>query len=270
MSAFFIVPDFIILVFIALVFVPNIVYADCGTGTKQYDEVATVLRVVDGDTVVLTDKRKVRFIGVNAPELAHYPKKAEPFALSAKRFVLSSLSSNKKVKLKHGVQKKDRYGRLLAHVFLNDGRNLNAMLLKKGLASAIVVPPNSRFSHCYFSLEQIARKELNLKNIWSHKFFQYKEAQKLDKLVKGFRFIKGKVKRIGSSRDSIWLQLAPKLTIRVRRKDFKYFPKLELENLTFEKIKNKTVYVRGWVYKWKNDLYIQLRHPGMINEGIFK
>ena len=267
LSAFFVACSFIIGV---LIFIPTTSYANCGA--KQYDDAATVLRIVDGDTLVLTDKRKVRLIGVNAPELAHYSKKEEPLALTAKQFIASLLSLNKKITLKYGRQQKDRYGRTLAHIFLDDGRNLNALLLERGLASAIVVPPNSQFNECYFGLEQSARKKVQQypPTIWTHPYFQYMDARKIDKSMTGFRFIKGKVMRIGKGRDSIWLQLASKFTIRIKRKDFKNFKKLKLENLKLEQLKNKIIYIRGWVYEWKAAMYIQLRHPEMINARIFE
>jgi len=253
--------------FFVLLLLLNTAYADCSS--NQYDETATVKRVIDGDTLVLKNKRKIRIIGINTPELGHYPKKAEPLAINAKQFVENTLSLNKNIKLKFGKQKKDRYGRLLSHVFLMDGRNLGAMLLKKGLATAIVIPPNSLFSNCYFKLETQSREYTSKKDasIWKHPFFKYKEANKINKNMTGFSFIKGKVIRVGRSRDSIWLQLAAKFTIRIKRKDFKYFKKIRLDSLNKRQLKNKDLYIRGWVYLWKKELYIQLRHPRMI-EGL--
>ncbi len=230
---------------------------------KRYDMEATVVRVVDGDSVTLAGKRKVRLIGINAPELARYPEKAEPYALVAKQYLKTQLAANKKVYLKFGQQQKDRYGRLLAHLFLGDGRNLNAMLVRKGLASAIVVPPNTALMDCYFRLEQQARKKA--KYIWSTHSFKNILASQLKLKDTGFAFIKGNVIRVGKSRDSIWLQLAPKFTLRIKRKDFKYFKSLNLKTLKLEDLKGKTLYVRGWVYKWKKELYMQVRHPKMIN-----
>jgi len=232
---------------------------DCGV--NRYDATAMVLRVVDGDTVILSDKQKVRLIGINAPERARYPKKAEAYALAAKRYLKRQLTANKKIHLKFGQQNKDRYGRLLAHIFLSNGRNLNAMLVKQGLASAIVVPPNTALINCYFRLEQQARRKA--KNIWSANTFKIIPASLLKDT--GFAFIKGNVMRLGKSKDSIWLQLAPKFTLRIKRKDFKYFKRFDLKNLKQEDLKDKTLYVRGWIYQWKKELYMQVRHPKMIS-----
>jgi len=248
--------------FIALISISaEIAAAECGV--KHYDAMATVKKVVDGDTVTLVDKRKVRLIGINTPELAHYSKKTEAYALAAKQYLQTQLAANKKIYLKFGQQRKDHYGRLLAHLFLKDGRNINAMLVKQGLASALVVPPNIALINCYFKLEQQARKKE--KNIWSVGSFKYIDADKLKINDTGFSFIKGKVIRVGKSRGSIWLQLAAEFTLRIKRKDFKYFKSFDLKNLKREDLKDKTLSVRGWVYKWKDELYMQIRHPKMIN-----
>jgi len=232
------------------------VSADCQV--KSYDEQKTVANVVDGDTIILTDKIKIRLIGVNTPEVGKFPKQPEPYALDAKRFVESKLLINRKIFLKYGKQKKDRYKRRLAHVFLENGNNLNALLINKGLAAAIVVPPNNILANCYFDLEHGARiKKLNM---WSHKAYKYKYAEKLTTKMTGFKFIKGKVIRVGKSRGSVWLQMAKKFTVRVRKKDFKQF-----ENLKFEQLKNKLIKVRGWIYIWKGELYMQVRHPRMLS-----
>jgi len=234
--------------------------AECGV--KHYDQTANVARVVDGDTVVLADKQRVRLIGIDAPELAHYPKKAEAYGVAAKRYLNRQLRANKKVYLKFGRQKKDHYGRLLAHLFLSDGRNLNGMLVKQSLASAVVVPPNVALIDCYFKLEREARKKE--KNIWSVASFKVVDADKIKNT--GFAFIKGKVMHIGKSRGSIWLQLAPVFTLRIKRKNFKYFKNIDLKNLRLKDLKDKTLYARGWVYKWKNEFYLQIRHPKMISK----
>lgn len=257
MSAFFIVCSVFIPGFIA----GKAVAAECGV--QAYDTTATVAKVVDGDSVTLADKRKVRLIGINAPELARYPKKTEAYALAAKRYLKRQLTANKKIHLKFGQQNKDRYGRLLAHIFLSDGRNLNAMLVKQGLASAIVVPPNTALINCYFRLEQQARRKA--KNIWSANTFKVIPASQLKLKDTGFAFIKGNVIRIGKSRDSIWLQLAPEFTLRIKRKDFKYFKSLNFKSISMDDLKGKTLFARGWIYERKKELYMQVRHPKMIS-----
>ena len=69
--------------------------------------------VVDGDTVVLIDGQKVRYIGINTPEVAHDDQSAEPYGETAKRFN-ALLVNRKKVRLEFDKERFDRYQRLLA------------------------------------------------------------------------------------------------------------------------------------------------------------
>jgi len=230
---------------------------------SRYHEVVKVKRVTDGDTLVLTDQRKVRLIGINAPERARDGRKAQAFSEQAKRYVESMVMSGKNISIFYGEQSQDRYGRVLAHIFIDNGKNLSALLLEKGYASAIVVPPNDRFASCYFEIEKEAKRFK--KNIWSHADTASVEANKITRSQTGFQFIKGKVIRIGRSRNSIWLQLAKNFTVRIKRQDFKYFPTLNLNKLSLSQVENKTLVARGWVYQWKKGLYLQVRHSRMMN-----
>jgi micrococcal nuclease len=99
--------------------------------------------VIDGDTVVLNDGRKVRYIGINAPEIAHTDHKAEPFGDAAKQFN-ASLVYRKKIHLEFDKEHTDRYKRLLAYVFLEDGTFVNAKMLSGGYAYLLPHRPNKK------------------------------------------------------------------------------------------------------------------------------
>ena len=87
--------------------------------------------VSDGDTVVLDDGRKIRYLGINTPEINHGSQQAQPFAFVAKRFN-RKLVTGHRVRLEFGPKKKDRYGRVLAYLFLADGTFVNRELLARG------------------------------------------------------------------------------------------------------------------------------------------
>ena len=93
----------------------------------------TVRWVDDGDSVVLNDDRRVRYIGINAPEIAHGNQKAEPYGYAAKNFN-KRLVYKKKVRLEHGSERIDRHGRLLAYVFLGNRLFVNKELIRQGYA----------------------------------------------------------------------------------------------------------------------------------------
>ncbi|MBI3611540.1 MAG: thermonuclease family protein [Nitrospirae bacterium] len=94
-----------------------------------------VTRAVDGDTIVLADKERVRLIGVDTPELHHPRKPVQYYAEEAYRFT-QKIVEGKKVRLEYDWQRRDRYGRLLAYVYLPDGTFLNAELIRQGYGHA--------------------------------------------------------------------------------------------------------------------------------------
>lgn len=117
-----------------------------------------VVRVVDGDTihVRLGDRvEKVRYIGVNTPELHHPTKGREPGGEEAAR-VNGELVAGKRVRLELDVQSRDRYGRLLAYVWVDD-LMVNAELVRRGYAQVMTVPPNVRHQRLFLILEREAR-----------------------------------------------------------------------------------------------------------------
>src|SRR2546428_2588984 len=102
-----------------------------------------VVRVVDGDTihVRLADRvEKVRYIGVNTPEVHHPRKGEEPGGREAAE-VNRELVENKRVRLELDVQSRDRYGRLLAYVWIGETM-INAGLVRLGYAQVVTVPPD--------------------------------------------------------------------------------------------------------------------------------
>ncbi len=94
-----------------------------------------VKRVVDGDTLLLTGGERVRLIGVDTPETKHPQKPVERFGKEAHLFT-KRIVEGKEVRLEYDWQRKDRYGRLLAYVYLMDGTFLNAEIIKQGYGFA--------------------------------------------------------------------------------------------------------------------------------------
>jgi micrococcal nuclease len=111
--------------------------------------------VNDGDTVVLSDGTSVRYIGINSPEIAHENKPAERFGREAEIFH-RGLVQGEKVRLELDTQKKDRYGRLLAYVFLDDGTFVNAEMVKRGYAHFLSQTPNTKYANLFLGLQREA------------------------------------------------------------------------------------------------------------------
>ena len=92
-------------------------------------------RVIDGDTIVLSNGEKVRLIGVDTPETKHPKKPVEYYGKEATAFT-KKMVGGRVVKLKYDVQRRNKYGRLLAYVYLMNGTFLNAEIIKQGYGHA--------------------------------------------------------------------------------------------------------------------------------------
>lgn len=104
------------------------------------EETAKCIEVVDGDTIYLDNGEKVRFVGVNTPE-----RGVEGY-ITSKNFV-QKLCLNKEVGLDiDNAKHSDKYGRTLAVVIV-DGKNLNEILLKEGLAEVMYIPPSEFYPY---------------------------------------------------------------------------------------------------------------------------
>ncbi len=128
---------------------------------------AYVTRVVDGDTIIVTldsgIEERVRLLLIDTPETVHPTKPVEPFGPEASDFTKEVLS-NKTVHLEFDLGQRDKYGRLLAYVWI-EGKMLNEMLLENGLARVVVFQSNVKYVEDFRRLEQAA-KEKGI-GIWS-------------------------------------------------------------------------------------------------------
>ena len=117
----------------------------------------------DGDTVILTDNRCIRYIGINTPEIDHGVKKAEPFGYKAKLFN-RSLVFKKKVRLEFDKERYDQYGRSLAYAFLQDGIFINEIILEQGYGFFLPRNPNNRYQSVLLKAQRKAMS--GKKGIW--------------------------------------------------------------------------------------------------------
>jgi micrococcal nuclease len=104
---------------------------------------ARVTKHTDGDTLWLSGIGKVRLIGVDTPEVYG---DAECYGAQASAFVERTVPLGTAVSYRLGAEERDRYGRALAYVYLDDGRLLNLMLVRRGYAQVLTVPPNVEFA----------------------------------------------------------------------------------------------------------------------------
>ncbi len=117
------------------------------TKTAESKKVYEIIKVVDGDTIQIKyngKKERVRLIGIDTPESVHPDEeKNTEYGKMASEYT-KSLLEGKKVSLEFDVEKRDKYDRLLAYVYL-DGEMVNKKLLAEGYARLETVPPNVKY-----------------------------------------------------------------------------------------------------------------------------
>jgi micrococcal nuclease len=132
-----------------------------GNGPQQ-QQAYRVLRVIDGDTILVNTIGKVRYIGVNTPETHHPTKGVEYYGREACA-ANQRLVSGKRVRLEYDVQPKDKYGRTLAYVYV--GKTfVNAKLVKDGYAQVMTIPPNVKHAGYFRTLQRQAK--VKGKGLW--------------------------------------------------------------------------------------------------------
>ncbi len=136
-------------------------------------ELRTVVRAVDGDTVVLDGNEKVRLIGINTPETVDPRRPVQWYGKEASAYT-GRLLKGKRVRVEYDVERKDRYGRTLAYLTLEDGTFVNLRLVEEGYAMAYRYPPNVRHAPEFLAAEKRARE--GRKGLWS-------DAAKADSLL---------------------------------------------------------------------------------------
>ena len=135
-----------------------------------------VTRAVDGDTLKLENGERVRLIGIDTPEMHESQKLYRDSTRSGQDIstiqklgrrayeFTKNLVESKRVSLEFDVEKHDKYGRLLAYVYLKDGTFVNARIVEEGYASLMTFPPNVKYADLFLKLYQEARN--NRKGLW--------------------------------------------------------------------------------------------------------
>jgi len=129
---------------------------------SQSAEIVTVKRVVDGDTIELIDGRKVRYIGIDTPELHHPTKKVQCFGQEA-MIKNKELVEGKTIKMIKDVSDVDRYKRLLRYIYVGDVF-VNEYLAREGYASQSTFPPDVKYAELFLTAAEDAREKN--KGLW--------------------------------------------------------------------------------------------------------
>ena len=218
---------------------------------------AKVAYVIDGDTVILNSGERVRLLGINTPEIAHKKTWGEPLGEEARQELIR-LVDNKTVSIEPGIESRDRYGRLLAHLTSSDGKSIEATLLEQGLAAVVVIPPNVDHLPEFTRVEEQARKAK--RGLWGLPYFEPRSADALNDSDQGFRRVRGRVVRVASTKKSISLQLSDRFSITIHRQEWERYWQGHPEQYL-----HQWVTVRGWLISSGRGWRVNIGHPAMLH-----
>lgn len=255
----------LLLSFAAVAFMPNVWANDCQP--KQIDEWVQA-RIAQAGNIVIVGSKQFQIAGVYAPEMGNPSNRSVP-PRPMSREALTNLNrilanNDRKIGIQYDQEKLDGFGRAVAHLFLEDGRNIGEMMIESGLAMGVANPPNLDYQACYFKAEKRARDAR--RGIWRltttrpQLKFPVALSSQLSDLDNGFRIIRGEVKTVGRSANNYIINLDT-TGIRIQRKYWDQFNYADLE-----KLKGQTIEVRGNGFVHQGAIYVVIQHPNMIDK----
>jgi len=213
-----------------------------------------VAKVYDGDTITLKNGERVRLLGINTPEIESRYRQGEAGGQTAKKWLQEKLSAGE-VFLEFGTQQRDKYKRLLAHLFLANGEHLNKEIVEAGLATLSIIPPNLSY------VEELKQAELHAQKtgigIWSMTEYHPISVEHLPENLSGWRRFLATPKEITQTRKYVRLILNDKVDVRIAKEHLALFPDLKMYLA-------KHIEIRGWASKNKDHYSILVRHPSAI------
>ncbi|MFQ5344660.1 MAG: thermonuclease family protein [Mariprofundus sp.] len=205
--------------------------------------------VFDGDTFRSKKGERIRLLGINTPEVAHDKQAEQPYAKRARQRLMQ-LIMGKSVQLRLDKEKKDRYGRTLAHIYLRDGRWVNKIMVAEGLAQVYTFAPN------FYRTDKLLRAESDAirdkRGLWKSSRFRVLDASAVSSRHVGqFRVVRGDADKIQK-----WRFKTGKLTVTVPKKSRRWFTPANLPQ------QGQKVLIRGVIRtSTSNHLYLALHSP---------
>ena len=227
----------------------------CSSSLHAANQLYPVRHVIDGDTLVLADGRHVRLLGINAPEIRVRAKPGEPGGEQAAQWLRQRLAGQR-VKLELGGPSEDKYGRLLAHLFL-DGKHINQQMLSQGLAVASIIPPNLAYAEPMLAAQRRAR--LRGTGLWARDHYRPQALKRaLKRKSAGWQRILLSPLKQRRSGGFLRLVVDEKTDLRIPLKNLRYFP--DTENYL-----GKRLEARGWISRRNGRFSILVRHPSALH-----
>lgn len=226
----------------------------CAWPVRAGAEPVTPSHVYDGDTLRLSDGRKLRLLGINTPELGRDGAPDQPGSRQALVFARQWLAERQDFVLVYDRERRDRYGRSLGHLLDGRGDSLGRALLAEGLAWPVAVAPNLRSAACDYALAEAQRHQR--RGVWSA---PARPVSRLSAGDAGFMRLAGQLSRRSRARNGDWwLELEGKLAIQVRAKELGQFAPGWPESLRL----GQGLELTGWVQDRSDDAGVRSRgHP---------
>ncbi|MEQ8968257.1 MAG: thermonuclease family protein [Azospirillaceae bacterium] len=230
------------------------------------ERVATVVRIVDGDTLFLDDDTEVRLVGLQAPKRALGREGFVDWPLADEAMAgLGSLALGRRVALAVGGRPVDRHGRALAHLRRDDGVWIQGAMLERGLARVYSFADNRTAVADMLALERAARAALA--GIWALDWYAVRPADpaRLAADIDTFQLVEGRVRDAAIVRSGrIFLNFGDDwrrdVTATIAPDDRGAFREAGFDPLS---LSGRTVRVRGWLYE-RNGPMIDVDHPEQI------
>ncbi len=225
---------------------------------------AIVASIIDGDTVVLKEPikgaREVRLVGIQAPKLPLDRPNFRKWPLADQAHDrIAELSAGRSFQLKFTGRDRDRHGRLLAHMFRDDGLWLQGAMMQAGLARVYTFADNPAFADALLELERAARTDE--RGIWGHPYYVIRTPTEVRYDIGTFQIVEGSVLKAARVGQWVYLNFGPNwrtdFTVSVNANDLASF---EAAGLDPPRMSGARIRVRGWVED-RNGPMITLDHP---------
>ena len=231
-------------------------------------EVARVVEVVDGDTVVLASGDQVRLVGIQAPKLplGRPGFVAWPLAAEA-RAALARLVLDREVRLAFDGRRVDRHGRLLAHLEDSAGLWIQGELVALGMARVYSFADNRARTPELLLLERQARAAG--RGIWGDSpalraFYAVRDAPETPQFIDTFQLVEGRVLAVATVRNRTYLNFGADwqsdFTVTFDRAAGRLFAEA---GLAPESLEGRRIRTRGWIDE-RNGPVIEVSHPELI------
>ena len=223
-------------------------------------ETVTVAAVVDGGEMILADGRHVHLAAIEAPHPAAPHIRAWPYAAEAKA-ALEKMVVGREVELRFAGNRRDRWGRILAQVFVG-ARWVQGEMIRRGLARVASAADNRVGVAELLAREARARQAR--RGIWRDRFYAVREADEAGRYAGSFQIVEGEVADTAMVEGQLFVNFGADwrtaFSLRLSPEALRLFRR---EGITPASLKGARLRVRGWVRGGERPI-IDVTHPEQI------